>query len=92
LKQTGELTLVKRQSSEDAMKLVYAVSQRTKAKPPTARHIDNGEGRPLCGGNGREPFFWAPEEGEPTCRICMDLALMLESEPEQVNARQAGGE
>ena len=74
------------------MKLVSAVSQRTKAQPPTARHIDNGEGRPLCGGNGREPVFWAPEEGEPTCRICMDLALMLESEPEQANARQAGGE
>ena len=62
------------------MKLVYAVSQRTKAKHPTARHIDNGEGKPLCGGNGREPFFWAPEEGEPTCKICMDLAMMLEGE------------
>lgn len=59
------------------MKLVYAVSQRTKAKRLSARHIDNGEEKPLCGGNGREPFFWASEEGEPTCKICMDLAMML---------------
>jgi hypothetical protein len=70
------------------MKLVYAVSQRTKARRPTARHIDNGEGRPLCGGNGREPFFWAPEEGEPTCKICMDLALMLQDESEKSNTKQ----
>ena len=61
------------------MKLVYAVSQRTKAKRPAARHIDTGEGKPLCGGNGREPFFWAPEEGEPTCKICTDLALILQN-------------
>lgn len=74
------------------MKLVYAVSQQTKSKRPTARHIDNGEGKPLCGGNGREPFIWAPEEGEPTCRICIDLALMLESDPEKVSAKQIGGE
>ncbi len=52
------------------MKLVYAVSQRTKAKRLSARHIDNG----------REPFFWASEEGEPTCKICMDLAMMLRDE------------
>lgn len=64
------------------MKLVYAVSQRTNAKRKrlTARHIDNGEGKPLCGGNGRDPFFWAPEEGDPTCKICIDLAMMLEEE------------
>ena len=65
------------------MKLVYAVSQRTKARRAAARHLDNGEGKPLCGGNGREPFFWAPEEGEPTCKICVDLALMLQDEPDQ---------
>jgi hypothetical protein len=65
------------------MKLVYAVSQRTKARRLSARHIDNGEGKPLCGGNGREPFFWAPEDGEPTCKICMDLALMLQEEPDK---------
>ena len=70
------------------MKLVYAVSQRTKAKRPTTRHIDSGEGKPLCGGNGREPFFWAPEQGEPTCKICIDLAMMLEDPPEKDNPGQ----
>lgn len=63
------------------MKLVYALSQRTNSKSPAARHLDDGNGRPLCGGNGREPFFWAPDEGEPTCKICMNLALRLEDEP-----------
>lgn len=74
------------------MKLVYAVSQRTKSKRPTARHLDNGEGKPLCGGNGWEHFFWAPEEGEPTCKICIDLVLILESEPEKFDAKPGGGE
>ena len=59
------------------MKLVYAISQRKNSKRPVARHIDNGKGKPLCGGTGREPLIWAPEEGEPTCKICMDLALVL---------------
>jgi len=62
------------------MKLVYAISQQTKPSQPAARHIDNGAGKPLCGGNGREPFFWASEEGEPTCRICLDLAMMRKQE------------
>ena len=58
------------------MKLVYAVSEKTDPKRTAARHLDDGNGRPMCGGNGREPYFWAPEEGEPTCKICMDLAMM----------------
>lgn len=62
------------------MKLVYATPKRANAKRPTARHIDNGNGKPLCGGNGREPFFWVPEEGEPTCKICQDLVIMMASE------------
>ena len=65
------------------MKLVYAVSESTNAKRPTARHLDDGNGRPLCRGNGREPLFWAPEEGEPTCKICMDLAMMGHGEQSQ---------
>ena len=60
------------------MKLVYAVSARKSPRRPAARHIDNGYGKPLRGGNGRTPYFWAPEEGEPTCKICMDLAMMIE--------------
>jgi hypothetical protein len=58
------------------MKLVYAIPARASSKRRAARHIDNGGGKPLCGGNGREPFFWASEEGEPTCKICQDLAMM----------------
>ena len=74
------------------MQLVYAVSQQTKSKRPTARHIDNGQGKPLCGGNGREPFFWAPEEGEPICKICMDLGLMLEEQSKDISSLQTGGD
>ena len=66
------------------MKLVYAVSQRMDPKRPAARHLDNGEGKPMCGGNGREPLLWAPEEGEPTCKICMDLAMMGHGETDQL--------
>ena len=71
------------------MKLVYAVSQWTNAKRPTARHLDNGEGKPLCGGNGRQPLLWAPEEGEPTCKICMDLAMMGHGETKEVNEKSS---
>lgn len=65
------------------MKLVYAVSERANPKRPAARHLDDGNGRPICGGNGREPIVWAPEEGEPTCKICMDLAMMGHGEGQQ---------
>ena len=64
------------------MKLVYAVSEKTDPKRPAARHLDDGNGRPMCGGNGREPFVWAPEEGEPTCKICVDLAIMGHGQPQ----------
>ncbi len=64
------------------MKLVYAVSQRDDPRRPAARHIDNGNGGPMCGGNGREPFFWASEEGDPTCKICKNLAAMDHGEGE----------
>ena len=75
------------------MKLVYSVSARTNPKHPAARHIDNGEGKPLCGGNGREPFFWATKEGETTCKICLDLAMLIqdgpaETELENVDSRR----
>ena len=68
------------------MKLVYAIPKRVGSKRRTARHIDNGKGKPLCGGNGREPFFWATEEGEPTCKICQDLAMMMASQTNETEA------
>lgn len=72
------------------MKLVYAIPERANSKQPTARHIDNGQGKPLCGGNGREPFFWAPEEGEPTCKICQDLSMMIASESDDNTTNEVG--
>ena len=68
------------------MKLVYAISQSTNSKRHPARHLDNGEGKPLCGGNGRQPLLWATEEGEPTCKICMDLASMTQDEADKPGA------
>ncbi|MCI0553898.1 MAG: hypothetical protein L0287_23355 [Anaerolineae bacterium] len=71
------------------MKLVYAVSQWTNSKRPPAQHLDNGEGKPLCGGNGRQPLLWAMEEGEPTCKICQDLALMIQGETDEVGEKRS---
>lgn len=58
------------------MKLVYYVSELSRSSRPTARHIDNGNGEPLCGGNGHQPLLWAQEEGEPTCKVCLDLSII----------------
>lgn len=47
------------------MKLVYAISRWTNSKRHAARHIDNGEGKPLCGGNGREVNpLWISREND----------------------------
>lgn len=56
------------------MKTVYAISRWSNASRAAARHIDNGEGKPLCGGAGRKAFSWESEEGEPTCKSCVRLA------------------
>lgn len=54
-------------------KLVYAISRWSNSNRAAARHIDNGEGLPLCGGNGRKAFSWERDEGEPTCAKCEQL-------------------
>jgi hypothetical protein len=56
------------------MKLVYAISRWSNPNRAAALHIDNGEGKPLCGGAGRKAFSWEREEGEPTCKRCVRLA------------------
>ena len=56
------------------MKLVYAISRWSNPNRSAALHIDNGEGKPLCGGAGRKAFSWEREEGEPTCTRCVRLA------------------
>jgi hypothetical protein len=66
------------------MKLVYGVSQWMDPKLPAARHLDNGDGKPMCGDNGRELLLWAPEEGEPTCKICVDLAITGHGETDEL--------
>lgn len=65
------------------MKLVYAVSRWTNPNRAAARHIDNGEGKPLCGGAGRKAFSWEREEGEPTCKRCVRLEKSAKCESNQ---------
>ena len=55
------------------MKLVYGISRWTNPSRASARHIDDGTGKPLCGGNNRKAFAWMREEGEPTCKRCIQI-------------------
>lgn len=55
------------------MEVVYGISRWTNASRASAVHVDMGEGKPLCGGNGRKAFTWAQDEGEPTCAKCIRL-------------------
>jgi hypothetical protein len=54
--------------------LVYAVSRWSNPNRAAARHINNGSGLPLCGGNGRKAFSWERESGQPTCEKCIRLS------------------
>jgi hypothetical protein len=53
--------------------VVYAISRWSNPNRSAARHIDDGTGFPLCGGNGRKAFSWETEQGEPTCEKCIKL-------------------
>lgn len=55
------------------MKLIYGISRWTNPSRAAARHIDNGQREPLCGGRGRKIFSWQEEEGEPTCASCIRI-------------------
>ena len=59
------------------MKLVYGISRWTNASRASARHIDNGSGKPLC--NDKRKCTWETEEGEPTFQKC--IRLLSESNP-----------
>jgi len=59
------------------MKLVYGISRWTNPSRPSARHIDDDKGRPLCGGSGRKAFTWEKEEGKPTCKRCIQIYKRL---------------
>jgi hypothetical protein len=55
------------------MKIVYGISRWTNASRASARHIDNGQGRPLCN-DKRKVFTWERENGIPSCQKCIRLA------------------
>jgi len=57
------------------MNLVYGISRWTNASRAGARHIDDGRGRPLCGGRGRKVLSWEKDQGEPTCKVCLSIHL-----------------
>jgi hypothetical protein len=54
------------------MELVYGISRWTNASRASARHIDNGKGKPLCN-DKRKVLSWEHEQGEPTCQKCIKL-------------------
>ena len=53
------------------MKLVYAITNYTNTTRELARHLDNGKGHPLCGRIGSKVSGWKPEQGQPTCKLCI---------------------
>ena len=52
------------------MNLVYGISRWTNSSRASARHIDNGKGKPLCNSK-RKIFSWEKEIGEPSCKKCI---------------------
>jgi hypothetical protein len=58
---------------EALLPLVYGVSRWTNSHRPSARHLDNGAGLPLCGGQGRRVLSWERESGTPTCERCVQI-------------------
>lgn len=60
-------------NSSGLLDCVYGISRWTNPSRASARHIDNGKGLPLCGGNGRKAFCWEHERSIPTCKKCIRL-------------------
>ena len=52
--------------------LLYGISRWNNAKRHRLRHLDNGQGQPLCG-DPRRVFCYERDEGEPTCPKCHRL-------------------
>lgn len=52
------------------MNLVYGISRWTNPSRASARHLDNGYGKPLCG-DKRKVSAWEKEKGNPTCEKCI---------------------
>ena len=60
-------------NSSELLDCVYGISRWTNPNRASARHIDNGQELPLCGGNGRKTFSWEKEKSIPTCKKCIRL-------------------
>jgi hypothetical protein len=56
--------------------LVYGISRWTNPHRPAARHLDNGQGLPLCGGQGRKVSTWERDTGAPTCEKCRSIVAV----------------
>ena len=56
----------------DEMNLVYGISRWTNPNRASARHIDDGTGKPLC--NDARQCTWMAEVGEPSCKKCLRIA------------------
>ena len=52
------------------MQIVYGIIRWTNSSRAGAKHIDNGEGKPLCN-DKRKVFCWQKDIGEPTCKKCL---------------------
>jgi len=52
--------------------IVYGISRWTNASRASARHIDRGDGKPLCKSK-RKVSCWETESGEPTCNRCITI-------------------
>lgn len=59
-----------RAEKEGKMPVVYGISRWTNSSRPSARHIDNGNGRPLCQSK-RKVLSWQSDVDVPTCKVCM---------------------
>ena len=53
------------------MDCVYGVSRWTNPYRASARHINNGDRKPLC--NPKRKREWQPEKAKPTCQRCIKL-------------------
>ena len=54
------------------MRLVYGISRWTNPYRSSARHIDDGNGKPLCQ-DKRKVLSWEYEVGTPTCQKCIKI-------------------
>ena len=63
------------------MKVLYAITRWSNANRSHARHIDNGQGKPLCKTNSKRRMeCWQEEDSKPNCLRCLKLQPPQEGE------------